>query len=295
MKGRSTFTRPEIEELRRLIREKQTADRDRQKAIRARMRRMGFHISDFGQYHGFVVSDLDELIAGGLITLVDDEPQAMRTATRSSSDHAAQETDTLGETKELEAYVRDALLALERGHSRPIAQAEAHVPPRPGLYAIHGSAETWVQLGLGEPPDKRPLYAGKAEDSLIARDFTTHFGDGRTGQSTMRRSFAALLHDALGLRGMPRNPDKPAYYSNYGLSAAHDATLTRWMRERLQLATWPKPREWHFTLKEVETALLRKLCPPLNLTDVVTPWTARVKTARAVMAAEARAWAADGR
>jgi hypothetical protein len=60
MQGRSSFTRAEIEELRRLIREKQTTDRDCQKVLRGRMRRMGFYISDFASdYGGFVVSDLD--------------------------------------------------------------------------------------------------------------------------------------------------------------------------------------------------------------------------------------------
>lgn len=42
------------------------------------------------------------------------------------------------------------------------------VPPRPGLYAIHGSAEVWQQIGLGAPPDDRPLYVGKAERSFRA-------------------------------------------------------------------------------------------------------------------------------
>ena len=42
--GRTSFTREEIDELRRLIREKQTADRSRQKTLRARMRAIGFYI-----------------------------------------------------------------------------------------------------------------------------------------------------------------------------------------------------------------------------------------------------------
>jgi len=174
-----------------------------------------------------------------------------------------------------------------------LAGAESTVPTRPGLYAIYGDATTWNELAIGEPPDGRPLYVGKAEDSLATRDLTTHFGDGRTGQSTVRRSFAALLHDALSLRGIPRNTAKPSYFSNYGLSAAHDAALTRWMRKHLQLAVWPKPTDCEFTLGQIETSLLVELLPPLNLQGVVTSWTAQVKAARAVMAEEARAWAAE--
>lgn len=190
---------------------------------------------------------------------------------------------------ELESAICDARRALNA--SRPLARGEGDVPARPGLYAIYGSASIWGELGLGEPPDERPLYIGKAEkDGLVARDLKTHFGDGRTGQSTVRRSFAALLHDSLGLRGIPRNTAKPGYFANYGLSATHDAALTRWMRERLQLATWPKPSARAFTLREVELALLLELQPPLNLQDVATPWTSQVKAARAVMAEEARTW-----
>lgn len=71
--GRSAFTREEIEELRRLVREKQTADRSRQKVLRGRMRRLGFYISDFAaDSAGFVVSDLDDLISRGVITVTDD-------------------------------------------------------------------------------------------------------------------------------------------------------------------------------------------------------------------------------
>jgi hypothetical protein len=192
---------------------------------------------------------------------------------------------------ELEAVRDQAREALDR--SGPLAGAESTVPGGPGLYAIYGEATTWNELGLGDPPDGRPLYVGKAEDSLVTRDLKTHFGDGRTGQSTVRRSFAALLHDTLGLSGIPRNTAKPGYFSNYGLSAAHDAALTQWMREHLHLAVWPKPVDCEFTLGQVEGALLLELQPPLNLQGVATPWTAQVKLGRAVMAKEAQAWAAE--
>jgi hypothetical protein len=189
---------------------------------------------------------------------------------------------------DLASTVADARASL--GGPGPLAGADGRVPNRPGLYAIYGDAKTWQELGLGEPPDGRPLYIGKAEDSLVTRDLKTHFGDGRTGQSTLRRSFAALLHDPLALRGIPRNTAKPGYFSNYGLSAAHDAALTRWMRERLELAAWPKPTACALALGQIEGALVLELQPPLNLQGVVTPWTAQVKAARSVMAEEAKAW-----
>jgi hypothetical protein len=64
------FTRQEAAELRRLIAEKQTADRSRQKTLRARMRAIGFYITDFvTNQRGLVVSDFDELVSGGEIVI----------------------------------------------------------------------------------------------------------------------------------------------------------------------------------------------------------------------------------
>lgn len=173
--------------------------------------------------------------------------------------------------------------------SRPLADAAGHVPGVAGLYAIYGDVDVWLQLGLGEPPDDRPLYVGKAEDSLASRDLKTHFGSGRTGSSTVRRSFAALLRERLDLHAQPRNPSKPERFANYGLPLDGDQRLTHWMGEHLRLAVWPKPSG--VVLVDVERALLVTWQPPLNLKDVHTPWSDHLSAARKVMAAEARGWA----
>jgi hypothetical protein len=193
-----------------------------------------------------------------------------------------------------ERFAGKALAALVPERAIRLAGAAEHVPAKPGLYAIHSAAAVWRELGLGAPPNARPLYLGKAEDSLVSRDLDTHFGDGRTGSSTVRRSFAALLRDALSLRGMPRNPAKPGYFANYGLSPDHDAKLTAWMHDRLRLATWPRPEGCDTALAAIERALLARLEPPLNLQHVTTPWTAQVKAARNVMADDAREAAGGG-
>jgi hypothetical protein len=162
-------------------------------------------------------------------------------------------------------------------------------PPGPGLYAVHGDRATWQELGFGVPPDARPLYVGMAERSLAHRDLRQHFADGRTGSSTLRRSLAALLHDTLGLRAIPRNPQRPADLANYGLSLEDDEALTAWMRSHLRLAAWEATPG--AVLATVERAVLPVLRPPLNLQGVATEWSELVRAKRAVMAAEARAWA----
>lgn len=181
-----------------------------------------------------------------------------------------------------------AILAALAGPGVRIAIASGSVPNGPGLYAIHGDPSVWIALGLGEPPDLRPLYVGKSESSLRDRDLRQHFADGRTGSSTLRRSFAALLHERLKVRGVPRNLRNPESFSNYGLSPADDAKLTGWMMEKLAIATWP----WtgSLPLASQEARVLLDLEPPLNLSGVTTEWSSHLRARRAVLAAEARVW-----
>lgn len=182
----------------------------------------------------------------------------------------------------------DAILSALAGPGLPIPAARVVVPDAPGLYAVYGGASVWKELGLGTNPDGRPLYVGKAESSLLARDLRQHFADGRTGSSTLRRSFAALLHDRLELHAVPRNPAKPAYFANYGLGPDDDLKLTRWMTDNLAIATWTSDRTE--VLSDLEGRVMRLLLPPLNLSGVTTPWSSMLSSCRAAMAAEARTW-----
>lgn len=186
-----------------------------------------------------------------------------------------------------------ALRALAGPHHQ-LHDAVDHIPTCGGLYAIHGPAHAWEELGLGTPPDDRPLYVGKSEDSLVSRDLRTHFGDKRTtGSSTVRRSIAALLRDTLSLRGMPRNLAKPERPSNYGLSSRDEQALGAWMASRLSIAVWAKPMECSILLS-VETAVIAELKPPLNLRDnLSSDWSSKLAAARSVMAHDARAWARE--
>lgn len=135
-----------------------------------------------------------------------------------------------------------------------------------------------------------PLYVGKAEESLVARDIRTHFASRRTGSSTLRRSLAALLRNSLGLRGVPRNPNNPERPANFALSADNDTLLTDWMLHNLQLTVWVKPSD--VDLDALETAVLDALQPPLNLAKVSAP--SRVmRDARKAMAQDVREWARD--
>lgn len=175
---------------------------------------------------------------------------------------------------------------LESLSSNPVEPTYA--PNAPGLYAIFGSPEVWEELGLGVPPDERPLYVGKAEKSLLLRDVRQHFGTGKTGSSTVRRSVAALLKAKRGYVGVPRNPAKPGHFSNYALGLEHDERLTAWMLANLRLGTWSPGDAGSVVLDEWETKVLDAWKPPLNLSKVKTAWSLELKRLRKLLADEAR-------
>src|SRR3712207_3103214 len=91
------------------------------------------------------------------------------------------------------ALVRAALRRLI-GAPAHIGQLDRSDAEHAGLYALYASSATWRELGLGPPPNKRPLYVGKAEGTFASRDIRGHFGitdrkgQSPTGGSTVRRS-----------------------------------------------------------------------------------------------------------
>ncbi|WIB61401.1 hypothetical protein DEJ13_06105 [Curtobacterium sp. MCLR17_007] len=192
----------------------------------------------------------------------------------------------------------DAIAALT-GTRWSIIDAPAHVPAKPGLYAIFGDERAHRELGLLEDAGARsapdlPLYVGKAEASFVERDLKDHFAavpgsTARTGGSTVRRSFAALLRCRLDLHGVPRNREIPGYFSMYSLAGDDDAQLTAWMHARPSLAVRTAPVQMTVKLVDVETQLIRHSTPVINI-DRNPRKLSRLGAARKAMSAEAKAW-----
>jgi len=173
-----------------------------------------------------------------------------------------------------------------------IRDAAGSVPSKPGLYAIYAPANVATNLGL-TVTNGTPLYVGKAERSLAGRDLGTHFATNRTrpartGGSTVRRSFAALLRDELALQAVPRNANNPDGSANYALTPKGDDRLTDWMHDNLSLAVWPAPQPLPIRLHDIEKVVLWQWSPPINLTDVPQP-NAYLRALRAEMTNESRA------
>jgi hypothetical protein len=306
MRARDRFNDEEIAWIRDQLTELRVAERDDQKRIRGALRRHGFRISDW-RTDGtpFTISDFDALLANGQIVgddtvgLIPQGPRPIADPLAPSADAVVRpQADPLldaGEPGDVATWVRSQLPAALAALQRPrlhVAQARGQVPDAPGLYAMYGDADTWRALGLGDPPDDRPLYVGKAEHSLITRDLDQHFASGETGRSSPRRSYASLLADELNLVACPRRwPDpEPKKFHCYALEPDSDQRLTAWMLEHLRLAVWSCAAP--LSLDALETAVLLELKPPLNLNKVDQPWRRQVRdVARKQMARQAQEWA----
>lgn len=258
------------------------------------------------EYQGVQHSKPVEFFGGEAAFEVQQDRDAQKRAAFDDADHALIEVHPNYRLSEVVEQVRAAIereeLAVSAFEDAPkalsgerwsIVDALGHVRPEPGLYAIYGDERAWAELGL-DPRHDVPLYVGKSEDSLAQRELQVHFAidqdvSAQTGSSTVRRSFAALLRGQLGLRGIPRNPLKPAYFSNYGLSVEHDRLLTEWMHARLTVAVWHAADPVTVRLGNVELALIHEWTPPLNLKDNPQSLPA-LKAARRAMAVDARAW-----
>jgi hypothetical protein len=306
--GRDEFSCAEAAEIRRLLALVRRAEPgSQQKLLRDKLRAIGFYISDHAASSaGFTRSDFDGLVSSGRVVVAGQPIAAVRRTPQNNArsitlgkPHGArtdgQAVESGAASLDVPDVVREAAAALAAEPMTLKTAIAGGVQDRPGLYALYGSGVVWKQLGLGEPPDRRPLYVGKAEASLVARDLNTHFATGETGRSSPRRSFAALLvrEGALQLVAMPRRPHDPEAkkWDCFSLEHDGDERLTSWMFSRLRIAAWPKSAD--VALVTIEGAVMRMWRPPLNLIGVKTPWRGEVKAARASMVEASKQWARD--
>lgn len=72
MQGKKKFTKSETARIKSLLRAKANASRADQKNTRAKIRNIGFYITDFDQsFSGFTVGDFEDLIKQKMIIIVD--------------------------------------------------------------------------------------------------------------------------------------------------------------------------------------------------------------------------------
>lgn len=134
----------------------------------------------------------------------------------------------------------------------------------PGLYVFtlvkNGQLKAFGEGG-------QIIYVGKAEDSLKKRDLNTHFKDGKTGQSTLRRSIGAILKNEFEAIAFSRNGtlNKPNI-DNYKFNTKAEAELSDWMKMNLCIGYWEyNQAKEKKSLRDIEVELIIALKPTLDL------------------------------
>jgi hypothetical protein len=151
-----------------------------------------------------------------------------------------------------------------------LAAAVRVLPTTAGLYAWWAPPEVLASFnGPANSGDggQRLLYLGKAK-RLRSRIASNHLRD--SGRFTLRRTLAGLL--------MPTENYRTTRTDRVVLVPEDEQRLTDWMHRHLTL-TWSE----HPDPVPLETALISRLCPPLNV-DGAQPGTNlnSVKRARAL-------------
>lgn len=259
MKGRSDFTDAQAEEIRRLLAMAKASSGMVAQEFLDRLRTEFRFVSTDWSRGVLGAEDFDELVQKGRIRIRSAAPAAKPRGRRDPV---------------------SPMLALAPVKARPV---DDKLPKEPGFYAVYATPEAWAALGLGTPPDPRPLYVAKAEN--LGRDLSVDFAEPRasgqspTGSSELRRNLAALL----GYNGAPRNQSSPGDFTEYGLVHEDDVKLTAWMKKHLKVAVCPAPD----ISAPIESALISGLTPAFK----AAVWADTLKKARSRMTAEARAWA----
>lgn len=137
----------------------------------------------------------------------------------------------------------------------------------PGIYAIFFIGNKFPLLGE-EVKKHQLIYIGKTESSQEKRDAKTHFADGKTGSSTVRKSIGSLLSTETELKPIPRNSTdfEKRRFSHFKFDEESEEKITVWMKSNLGLSFYEfDEKKENISLDELETKIIKELVPVLNI------------------------------
>ncbi|WP_342354343.1 GIY-YIG nuclease family protein [Leucobacter aridicollis] len=139
------------------------------------------------------------------------------------------------------------------------ADADVHVPPSPGLYAIRLADDAALPREFAElalTRGHRIAYVGKATTSLRTRLVSQELR--ARGHGTFFRSIGAVL----GFRPAPGSMAGRKNGRNYGFVPADEAAIIRWINNNM-LVNWVEVDPE--LQRSSEARLIRQHCPVFNL------------------------------
>ncbi|MBD3581577.1 GIY-YIG nuclease family protein [Flavobacterium selenitireducens] len=259
MKGRNTFTNSEILTIKKLISEKVVATPEKQKGIRGKIRKIGFHYSDFSsKKDGYTVSDFEALIRSGQIKISDSsyKPEANETTkVMAKSVKVEKQIAEIQKTKDL----RSNLDTFKINRFDPKTDSETNIANSSGNYILCLKENSNLPIASIKPiltsfEGLQVIYTGIASGSLRTRDFRQHFKGNNAGRSTLRKSLGVLF----GYKQIPRDSDPTTGKTKFNIK--DEQKLSEWMCNNLVMYFLPTS-----DFDNIEIELINHFNPPLNL------------------------------
>ena len=152
----------------------------------------------------------------------------------------------------------------------------------PGIYAV-GQNMDCFPFPIKESVVRKGdiIYIGKTEKSQRSRDAQTHFTNGKTGSSTLRRSLGAILLQELELTPIPRSYTETKM-RDYKFIRESEEKLTQWMINNLSLSFY-EILDGKKVIRELEKQVIITLSPVLNIqgNSILNPYAGMLKELRA--------------
>jgi len=259
MKGKNTFTTLQIQTIKKLIAEKVIAPPDKQKGIRAKIRKVPFYYSDFSsKKDGYTVADFEALIRSGQIKISDgdDKPTTIETIkTIDKPKPVETKVPVIQKFNGLNHYLDN----FKANRFDPKTNSETIIANSPGNYILCLKKKSNLPTVSLKPictsfEGLQVIYTGIASSSLRTRDFRQHFKSNNAGRSTLRKSLGVLF----GYKQIPRDSDPTTGKTKF--SSADEQKLSEWMCDNLIMYFLP-----HLDFNNIEIELINHFNPPLNL------------------------------
>lgn len=265
MKGKNKFTQQEIATIKRLITEKcrATTDKQKQKQIRAKIRRIGFYYEDFfGAREEYTIERLDELIRAERIMIVgDNEAPSSKLSAKAilptTITKMATPQRTVNAASCADATSLEKTLMNERDF-KSAGDIDALVTDAPGLYCIRIKEPSKLSKLFRDALAEREhniIYIGIASQSLSKRFLGQELR--ARGHGTFFRSIGAVT----GYRPPKGSLKNKANKRNYTFAAADEQKIIEWINENL-MVNWVV---FNGDYESIETSLIAKYKPLLNI------------------------------
>jgi len=243
---KTTFTKNEYNELKKLISKKVLADRNEQKKIRNSIRKIGFHFSDFSSKKGYDISDLENLVRLGEIKIQGDNSTVNKTPTKPNKN-----ISHLSNSSNLN--MKDPFTKTAFVDFNSLSQSSLN---KTGLYCIKLKKDSKLPSRYQNILDQRShriIYIGKAQGQSLRDRLSQEIY--HTNPGTFFRSIGAILN----YTPIPGHLKDKRNQKNYKFSVKDTLSITDWLLNNTEFRIYPVEGDF-----SIENELIEKYCPLLN-------------------------------